>query len=193
MLSDSASFGLLLPPTIFPLFFHSHFLSPSYLFLSTSPRLMSYIPWLCPWLGLCLHPSFTILSSFFPPHPTSSPPLLVHPHYHLLPWPPPNPRFPPSPSTSPHQLHVGELLCQCVRVVADREHVLLDGRRLGLEGHQLVRDGGRVEGDLDDALFPLAHQGQPLTKLLQHLVQGFPVRLRRGERRGEKRREESCQ
>lgn len=88
--------------------------------------------------------------------------------------------LPPSPL--PHQLHVGELLCQCVRVVADGEHVLLDGRRLGFEGHQLVRDGGGVEGDLDDALFPLAHEGQPLAELLQHLVQGFPVCLRGEER-----------
>jgi len=88
-----------------------------------------------------------------------------------------------SPFPSPHQLHVGKLLCQCVRVIADGEHVLLDRRRLGFEGHQLVRDGGGVEGDLDNALFPLAHQGQPLAKLLQHLVQGFPVRLRRGEER----------
>lgn len=75
---------------------------------------------------------------------------------------------------------MGELLCQRVGVVADGEYVLLDGRRLGLEGHQLVRGG--IEGDLDNALFPLAHQGQPLAKFLQHLVQGFPVCL---ERRGE--------
>lgn len=80
---------------------------------------------------------------------------------------------------------MGELLRQRVRVVADGEHVLLDGRRLGLEGHELVGDGGGVEGDLDDALLALAHQGQPLAELLQHLVQGFPVRLRREERRGE--------
>lgn len=79
---------------------------------------------------------------------------------------------------------MGELLCQRVRVVADGEHVLLDGRRFGLEGHELVGDGGGVEGDLDDALLALAHQGQPLAELLQHLVQGFPVRLQGEERSG---------
>lgn len=79
---------------------------------------------------------------------------------------------------SPHQLHVGELLCQGVRVVADGEDVLLDGRGLGFEGHQLVRDGGGIDGDLKAALFPLAHQDQPLVELLQHLIQGFPVSLR---------------
>lgn len=82
---------------------------------------------------------------------------------------------------------MGELLRQRVRVVADGEHVLLDGRRLGLEGHELVRDGRGVEGDLDDALLALPHQRQPLVELLQHLVQGFPVRLRQeGSRREER-------
>lgn len=87
------------------------------------------------------------------------------------------------PPPIPHQLHVGELLCQCVGVIADGEHVLLDGWRLGLEGHQLVRDRGGIEGDLDNTLFPLAHQGQPLAEFLEHLVQGFPVSLERNRRR----------
>lgn len=83
---------------------------------------------------------------------------------------------------SPHQLYVGELLCQSVRVVADGKHVLLDGWRLRFEGHQLVRDRGGIEGDLKYAFFPLVHQGQPLAKLLQHLVEGFPVCLREESR-----------
>lgn len=73
---------------------------------------------------------------------------------------------------------MGKLLCQGVRVIADGEDVLLDGWGLGFEGHQLVRDGGGIDGDLKAALLPLAHQDQPLVELLQHLIQGFPVSLR---------------
>lgn len=68
-----------------------------------------------------------------------------------------------------------ELLGQGIGVVADAEDVLLDGRGLGLEGHQLIGDRGI---DFDDALIPLAHGRQLLVHVLKDLVHGLPVGLK---------------
>lgn len=92
----------------------------------------------------------------------------------------------------PHQLYVGELLGHGEGVVADGQHVPLDGLGLGLQHSQPV--GGRGV-DLHQRLLVLTQRGQLPDQGLRHLLHRLPVELEDGrageggvERGGEERR-----
>lgn len=77
-----------------------------------------------------------------------------------------------------YQLYVRELLGDGEGVVADGQHVPLDGRlRLGLERRQPLACRGV---DLDQRLLVLAQHRQPPDQALAHLSHSLPVHLGRG-------------
>lgn len=81
---------------------------------------------------------------------------------------------------SPHQFYVCELLGDSERVVADGQHVSLDGRLgLCLESRQSL---GRCGVDFDQRLLILAEDRQPPDQALAHLANCFPVNLMGGQR-----------
>lgn len=74
-----------------------------------------------------------------------------------------------------HQLYVRELLGDSEGVVADGQHVPLDGSlRLGLERRQSL---GCCAVNLNQRLLVLAKHGQPPDQTLAHLPHRLPVHL----------------
>lgn len=79
-----------------------------------------------------------------------------------------------------HQFDVGELLGDSERVIAQGQHVSLDGR-LGF-GFQSGETFRRRGVDLDQGLLVLAEHSQPPDEPLAHLADGLPVNLMEEER-----------